>query len=110
MKVLTYLKNAASSALSVLQQPFLPQQLQVKEFSFRPIDTEEENKQQIRFNVQDNVEDTTRPNKRPRVSAPEPIWHNAGMEEKLFLALHIALGLPEVADFRNISQVAQMEM
>lgn len=110
MKVLTSLKNAASSALSVLQQPSLPQQLQGEGLSFRPINKEEKNEQQLRFNIQGNVEDTIRPKKRPRISAPEPAPRNAGMEEKLFWTLHRALGLQEVADFRNLSQAAQMKM
>lgn len=110
MKVLTSLKNAASSAISILQQPALPQQLQADGLSFRPINTEEKNEQQLQCNVQGSVEDTTRPKKRPRISAPEPALRKAGMEENLFWTLHRALGLQEVADFRDLSQAAQMKM
>ena len=110
MKVLTSLKNAASSAISVLQQPVLPQQLQAEGLSFRPINTAEKNEQQLRSNMQTSIEDTTRPKKRPRISAPEPTSGNASMKEKLFWTLHRALGLQEVADFRDLSQAAQMKM
>lgn len=108
--MLTCLKNSALSALSVLQQPSVPQQLHTKDFSFRSIDIEEECERKAEFNVQDNSEDTTRPSKRPRISVPEPARSNAGMEAKLFLALHHALGLREVADHRDLSQIEQMKL
>lgn len=109
MKVLTSLKNAVSSALSILQQPSHPQQLPIKDVSFRPIHTRDECEQQAEFNIQGNVEDITRPNKRPRISVPEPARHNASVEEKLFCILYRALGLHVEADLRDLSQIAQMK-
>lgn len=105
------MKNAASSALSVLQQPCLPQQLQTKDFPFRPVNIIEERERRVEVNVQDDIEDPTRPSKRPRISTPEPAHqYNAGMVEKLYWTLHRALGFHEVADFRNLSQIAQLKL
>lgn len=109
MKVLTSLKNSVLSALSVLEQPSLPLQLHIKDISFRPIDVQEECGRQAESNAQDNIEDTTRPSKRPRISVPEPARYNASIEAKLFRMLHRALGLREVADLRDLSQIAQMK-
>lgn len=110
MKVLTLLKNAVLSALSILQEPSLPQQVHIKDLSFRLIDPQQEYGGQAEFNVQNNLEDTTRPSKRPRISVPEPVRCNASVEANLFRMLHSALGLQEAADHRDLSQVAQMKL
>lgn len=107
MKVLTSLKNAVLAALSVLQQSSLPQQLQIDDFS---VDIEKECGRLAEFNVQDDGEDTSRPSKRPRISISEPALDNTGMEAKLFLTLHRALGLREAPDLGDFSQIAQMKM
>jgi hypothetical protein len=106
MKPLTLLKNSVWSAICVLQEPSLPQQLDSKDLSLGTIERE----QQSEPNPEENSEDITRPSKRPRISVPEPAHHHAGVEAGLLKMLHSALGLRDVVDLGDLSLVTQMNL
>lgn len=106
MKPLTLLKNSMWSAICVLQEPSLPQQLHSKDLSLRTIQRE----QQIEPNLKKSFEDITRPSKRPRISSPEPAQDHASVEASLLKMLHSALGLHEIADLGDLSPFMQMNL
>lgn len=110
MKALTLFKNSVISALSTLQELSVSQQVYAKDLSVQANDDHQKGARDAESDSQNNIDEITRPSKRPRISEPEPPRGTPSIEVHLLKMLHDVLGLRELAGYRDLSQIVQMNL